>query len=68
MLVSHIVHWLDDLQSNNVRVCAHLENIYFASDFFSHFQVLDLAFVEDFYSNFEPSDYMMRNYSRKVPI
>ena len=50
------------LQSNNMGMCAHLENIDFSPNFLSHFHVFDFSFIENLYSNFLTRNYMMSHY------
>ncbi len=50
-----------NLQSDNMRMCAHFEDIDFATNFLRHFQVFDFPLVQDLHSYFKSSNYMMSN-------
>jgi hypothetical protein len=50
-----------NVQSDDVRVCAHLENVDLAANFLCHLQVFDLALIQNFHGNFEACHHMVRN-------
>ena len=50
------------LQSNNVRMCAHLQDVYFSAHFFCHFQMLDLSLIQNFHGYFQTSDDVVGNW------
>jgi hypothetical protein len=51
-----------NVQSDDVGVCAHLENIDFSAHFLGHLQVFDLALIQNFHGDFKARHHMMRNY------
>lgn len=47
------------LQSNDMGMSAHFENINLSTDFFSHLHMFDLSFIKNFHSDFLTRDDVM---------